>query len=45
MHAHFTEGVTRSEGWKGSNEVGVEIGVEGENGDGNGGGNGNVNGD
>ena len=45
VHAHRTEGVTRSEGREGANGVGGGIGVGGGNGDGNGigGGNGDAN--
>ena len=45
VNAHRTKGVTGSEGREGANEVGVEIGVGGENGDGNGLGVGGRNGD
>ena len=46
VQAYRTEGVTGSEGQKGTNRVGGGIGVGGGNGDGNriGGGNGDVNG-
>ena len=45
VQAHRTEGVTGSEGQKGTNGVGVGIGVGGGNGDGNGVGGGNRDGD
>ena len=47
VHAHYTEGVTGSEGREGVNRVGGGIGVGGGNGNGNGvgGGNGDGNGD
>ena len=35
VHAHYTEGVTRSEGWEEVNGIGSGIGVRGENVNGN----------